>query len=263
MKSFFSNRLSAILTIITIVLYLFTIIAFIWYDNVYILLNIINELLSIYSEKIAVVVITVTSYFLAYYCEFVKIVSLNASRFTMKKLGVFFTILFTFLKYLSLTVGSSLLSLLILEVWKKNNGVNSKVIFFGVLLTLLFALVAFVIEGIFSRKLVKKIENDFSNGRKWVTGIYNGLKHLEEIRDEYNIEKVFSIFAVIATILILGDTAGLVAYPLSPVIDENTGEVIKSLQEVYLESINFVLLLPFIAFNISYLFEMLKKGIKN
>lgn len=54
--------------------------------------------------------------------------------------------------------------------------------------------------------------------------LFTSMEYEKELRKDFNIEKVFSIFAVITTILILGDAASLAVNPIQP---DNCNEILK------------------------------------
>lgn len=81
------------------------------------------------------------------------------------------------------------------------------------------------------------------------------LKEEKNIRKIYNFEKFFGIIATVTTVLVIGDAAGLVAFPLEKKSDE-------SYLDAYLESKHYVFMALFVGSTVSFLKEQIIGGIK-
>lgn len=95
-------------------------------------------------------------------------------------------------------------------------------------------------------KVVKKIQKE-------------QFRHLPEPEEElnkiYNLERLYAIVATITTILVIGDAAASIAFPLKSDGENN--------YQAYLDSSSYIFMMIFVSATLVYLKELFKVGIKH
>lgn len=77
----------------------------------------------------------------------------------------------------------------------------------------------------------------------------------QELNKIYDLEKVYSIIATITTILVIGDAAASIAFPLEVPNGSNR-------LQAYLDSTSYIYMMTFVSTTLVYLKELVKGGIK-
>lgn len=254
-----SNWAKAALILI-VVFYVAIIIAFIWPELVIAVFGYIIGIIKESEYIFIIIALIIPIYLGALFFVLSKIIALNASG--NSRIGLLLFITFTIGKSFLLTIAAFFTAVVFIVFCMEATFVEANLMFILVIITIIVALIAFLFEKTLTFFVSRKIAKD-AKGSVLLGELFNGMEYEKELRKDFSIEKVFSIFAVITTILILGDAASLVVNPIQPdnCKEIPEGQQCRDIWEVYLDSLSFKLLIPFIAFNIAYIFEMLNEGI--
>lgn len=122
---------------------------------------------------------------------------------------------------------------------------------------LMTSLCAFLIIDTLFINATGWIERNFDKiVHKFIKSEGNILEDPEEgLNNTYKLEKVYSIIATITTILVIGDAASAVAYPLE--ITKETNRL-----QAYLDSTSYIYMMIFVSTTLVYLKQLVKEGIK-
>ncbi|WP_156028938.1 hypothetical protein [Sporosarcina sp. D27] len=106
-------------------------------------------------------------------------------------------------------------------------------------------------------KFYSKLENFFDRSvQKLQKGELSKLQEPEqELNKIYDLEKLYAIIATITTILVIGDAAASIAFPLEVPKGSNRFQA-------YLDSTSYIYMMIFVSTTLVYLKELIKGGIK-
>lgn len=202
--------------------------------------------LTIYFGGLALdsVVLGIIFYGFVLFCYLTLHICFNQSNFKLMSTLVGYLILNYFI-VLCQTLSYFILSLPMAYIIMEWTSMNLRIIF---VLMLLFVCVFSFIDMMFIKIPVRFIK---LCGRLFKKLNYN-MDPERELNKEFNLEKIYSIGTVITTILVIGDAAGLAAFPLQG----------KNILNAYLESYSVALMMLFVSATLVYFKELVRGGVR-